>query len=386
MMIRNYIAAIFLLTAILMPLGCGQGEWGSRSSGNGGAVSLDKAYVDARTVLLQAAASDDPVTRANAMEAIGATLGPSAGGILLQGLDDKNVAVRFSAAMAIGDMGYPPAEKRLIQLIEDPKTDQRVVSAAIYALYWHNNEKYAGQLGALLFSDFDLGRAAAAMAMGKMNEASAIEPLRSLLTEEKVPAVKVGILEALALLGDRGSMQMLEAYAKGYFLDLRLAAIPAMARSGAPRGKMILEELMGSSNPPRVRVAAAGGLGLLGVPSDNGYKLCCEALRNPEKMLRQSYGDEHLIKSVEVSSLQQLAARSLGQMKREEAVYILRPFLGDRDGPVRVTAAMSILKILSSLGHPTDVSLRRGASPGGTPPGSRRKLQTSGGIDQSRSR
>ena len=379
MMVRNYITAFFLLTVSLVPLGCGQIGLG------GGAISMDGIYVDARTALLQAAVSEDPVTRANAMEAIGRTLGPSSGGILAQGLDDENVTVRFAAAMAIGDMGYPPAEKRLIQLIEDPESDQRVVSAAIYALYWHNNEKYAGQLGTLLFSDFDLGRAAAAMAMGKMDESSAVGPLRSLLDEEEVPGVRVSILEALARLGDKASMQTLESYARGYFLDLRLAAIPALARTKTPRAEMVLEELLGSRNPPRVRIAAAGGLGLLGAASDRGYNLCCEALRDPEGMLRRSYGNKQ-INPVEVSSLRQLAEISLGQMKQEKAVYLLHPFLKDADGSVRVAAAMSILEILSSLGHTTDASVEPGSLPPAAPPGSLRKLQTSGGIDQFKSR
>ena len=138
LMARNYIAAVLLLAASLAPLGCGQINWG------GGAISVNGISVDARAALLQAAASEDTVTRANAMEAIGLTMGPSSGGVLLQALDDKDVNVRYAAAMAIGDMGYPPSKKRLTQLIEDPKTDQRVVCAAIYAHYWHSDEKYAG--------------------------------------------------------------------------------------------------------------------------------------------------------------------------------------------------------------------------------------------------
>ena len=109
-MVKKYIATVILLAGSLAPLGCGQVNWVA------GAISPDGTYVDARTTLLQAAISENSVTRANAMEAIGLTLGPSSGGILLQALDDENVNVRFAAAMAIGDMGYPPAKVPIVSI------------------------------------------------------------------------------------------------------------------------------------------------------------------------------------------------------------------------------------------------------------------------------
>ena len=196
----------------------------------------ERAYVDARTTLLQAADSADPVARAHAMEAIARTLGAQAGDVLLEGLNDDSPVVRFAAAMAIGDVGYKPAAEKLLEMAREAEPDRRVLPAILYALHELGDDRYATHLARLLFDKQKEVRANAALAMGKMGEPSAIEPLRKLLRDEQDVGVQMEIVEAMAALGNERSRHMLEAYTKTQFMDDRLRAIQALSRVRPPRG------------------------------------------------------------------------------------------------------------------------------------------------------
>jgi len=343
-----------------------------------------KGYIDARTVVLQAAEDEEPATRSHAMEALAETMGYKAGSIFLQAIADDNPAVRFAAIMALGDVKYTPAKDELLKMAGDADIDRSVLCAIIYALYRMGDDTYAGALGTLLFDGNKWVRANAALAMGKMSEPSAIGPLRTLLADEQDPAVQLQLVESLAVLGDVRSANLLEAYTKTPFLDDRLVAILAMGRVGSIRSVKALRMLQTSRQPPRVRVAAAGTLGRLGQFDQEGYELCITAVENPEGFLRKARGPDRPVAAIEVGSLQRLAAISLGWMGRTEAVSVLYPLLSSRDGGVRVAAAMSMLRILeayegSVLTSQSDVKATGKTHPGR--PQRRVELHTAGGKD-----
>ncbi|MCD4825978.1 MAG: HEAT repeat domain-containing protein [Phycisphaerae bacterium] len=374
------IIVILAMTGVMLLHGCTEGwpnVWNEQAAP---AVSPDRAYVDARTVILQAANDIDPFVRTHAMEAIGKVLTSREAGMLLSGLDDRYATVRFAATMALGELGYTPAKARLKALVEDRQTDERVVCGAIYALFRMGDTTYAGQLGAILTSDFALGRSTAAMIMGKMGEKSAIGPLKALQADENDPNVRLTIVEALARLGEKHSISILESYAKGYFLDLRLPAIPLIAEIRAPRGQIVLKSLLKTGNPPRVRVAAAGGLGILGIKNETAYSVCAMAARHPETVMRSAYGKKHPLKPAEISSLQQLAAISLGQIKHPDSIGVLMPMLQSADGAVRVAAAMGILQMQAPEARPVK-TVSDWTPKGKGPVRPMPKLHTSGGMD-----
>ena len=377
---KNIIMVLAMTVAMLLH-GC-TGEWPNAWPNEQAvpSVSPDRAYVDARTAILQAANDVNPIVRTHAMEAIGKVLTSREAGMLISGLDDRYASVRFAAAMALGELGYTPAKARLKALVENLQADERVVCGAIYALFRMGDTTYAGQLGAILTSDFALGRSTAAMIMGKMGEKSAVGPLKALQADENDPNVRLTIVEALARLGDKHSASILESYAKGYFLDLRLPAIPLIAEVRAPRGRIILKSLLKTGNPPRVRVAAAGGLGILGIKDEAAYRVCVKAVRHPETMMRNAYGKERPLKPVEISSLQQLAAISLGKIKHPDSIGVLMPMLQNTDGAVRVAAAMGILQMQAPEARPVDTVsdwTPKKTGPARPMP----KLHTSGGMD-----
>ena len=317
-------------------------------------VDPQKAYIDARTTLRQAADDPNPETRAPALEALSSTAGIKAGAVYKQALNSKYPAVRFAAAMAIGDVKYRAAIDALSGMArlkgEDARAepDKRVFSAVVYALHRLGDSTHTEKLGDLLFDDEKEVRANVAMIMGRLGEPSAAVPLATRLSAENDPSVELQLVEALAILGESRYIILMEAYTKMQWLEDRLVAISAMERIRAPRAPLVLRKMMHSRQPPRVRVTAAGALAALGEVDDEGYRLCLRAIRDPDGMLLAHPGSGGAVSNVEVNSLQRLAAISLGKMKRTEAVNTLHPLLGSQDGGARVAAAMSILRLLES--------------------------------------
>lgn len=340
------------------------------------ALTVDpaKAYIDARTVLLQAADDQEATTRSHAVEALAASLGADAGAVFAQCLADDNPMVRFAAALAIGDVKYKPALETLEKMARHKKDeparaepDKRVFCAVIYALYRLGNDDHAGELGKLLFDKEREVRMDAALVMGKMGEPSAIGPLNTLVSNEQDDGVKIQATESLALLGDSRSTEVIEAYTKGYFLDLRLVAIPAMAKVGGRRAPRALKDLVHPRQPVRVRVAAAGGLAQLGQVDPTGYQLALRSLREPKVVLSEASKKSSRVADTDAGSLRCLAALSLGWMKQEQAVNDLHPLLRHKDGPVRVSAALSILRLLRRY-RPAAGAAKRPASQPATQP------------------
>jgi len=315
---------------------------------------VGKARIDARTALRQAADAPNAVTRAHAIEGLAQIAGARAGGVYLQALEDPNPTARFAAGMAVGDARYAPAEEKLLRMAEDKQAepDRRVFCAVLYALHRLGNDSYTPALGELLFDPEAEVRASAALAMGKLGEPSAVGPLKAMLSDEQEEMVKLQTRESLAVLGDARSQHLLEAFTKSYFLDLRLASISALLRTGAPRAQVVLKQMLARDKSPRAKVAAAGALAKLGHIDDDAYALCLRAAESPRQVLREAFGPGREIADIEAASLQQLAALALGRMRRQEAVGVLHPLLQSPEGSVRVAASISVLKLTGGMYEP----------------------------------
>ena len=334
--------AVIVAICVLAAVGC---EPASVTPGD-----VSNAIIDARTALRRAAEDPDGLTRSHAIEAMAKVMPQESGVLFVQALDDEKPVVRFAAALAVGETKYAPAKDKLVAMANDKKAepDKRVLCAVIYALDRLGEKSYNYELANLLFDqDSPDARGNAAMVMGKMGEPSAIGPLKTLLVDEKDPAVQLTTYESLAILGDTRSQYLLEAYVRGPFQDLRLEAIPALAKVDSRRASYVLHGLLDNDKNPRVRVAAAWQLAELGEMAESGYRLSVDAARNPQQITLDAYGgDRTKVKDVEVLSLQRLAAIALGTMKRTEAVGTLHRLLKSPDGGVRVAAAMAVIKLL----------------------------------------
>ena len=343
---------IAVIGALLLA-GCGGLYWLGLAEPAAPVFTPSQAYIDARTAILQLAQDRDPVTRANAVEALSTTLGAEAGEVYMQGSSDPLPVVRLASAMAIGDVKYAPALPTLRRMVQDNKTepqraepDKRVFCALIYALHSLGDDGKTGELAPLLFDEQPEVRMDAAMAMGKMGAPSAIGPLNSVLSNEREEAVKIQLTESLAMLGDSRSAEVLEAFTKGYFLDLRLLAIAAIGRTGSERAIRVLKELTAAREPARVRVKAAGELARLGFGDPAMLSYCLRAIREPAELLKESAQVSRRAADSDAGSLKLLAIIAMGWFGDEKVVNDLHPLLRDQEGPIRVAAAASILRLL----------------------------------------
>jgi len=382
--IRSFVPAGAILAAMTMA-GC--------TTSHRVAVDPRKACIDATSTMRQAADDPDWVTRAVAIEALSQTMGAKAGPVFKEALRDKVPAVRFAAAMAIGDVRYTPAKPLLVDMAKKKddsphaEPDKRVFCAVIYALHRMGDTRFTHELASLLFDQERDVRANAAMVMGKLGEPSARVPLKTRLEDELDPSVQLQFVEALAMLGDTQQAFTLESYTKNEFLEDRLDAISAMARLRPPRAVLVLRKMLDSRQPPPVRIAAAGALGRLGHADDRMYRLCVRALEKPKEMLRRQKGAPDEIPGVEVRSLQRLAAIALGWMNRQDAADVLHPLLRNSNGGVRVAAAMSLVRLLEAyrpVVEPAEPQPKPKVEPASQPAARTRpvpKLYTAGGKD-----
>ena len=317
------------------------------------AVAPSQAYLDAKTTLLQAAQNADPVVRANAIEAMGQVRGAQAGEVYLQGLRDEFPVVRVAAAMVIGDLKYAPALPALRRMSRtdpaDPNATERdkmVACAVIYALHELGDDSRTQFLAELLFDSLPEVRMEAAMVMGKMGEPSALNPLKTALTNEQELPVQIQITESLAMLGDTRSADVLEAYTKGYWLDLRIEAIKALARTRTERAHRVLKELTASKEPARLRVVAGGELARISRPIPEMRLYTIRSLRDPNQMLKEAVEASRRAADDDARSLRLLAALWLGSYRDQTLINELQPFLAGGDPFVQVAAAESILRLM----------------------------------------
>jgi HEAT repeat protein len=338
--------------------------------------------VDAHWQLKQAAEDEDPRVRMHALEALVKVDAKLAGGIILQSMQDNPQSVVAAAAIAAGDLKYAPAKADLVALAEDANTPPLLQCAVVYALHRLGDTTHTHRLGALLQHRRADVRSEAARMMGKLREQSAKEPLKSRQSDERDLGAELNIIEALALLGDEGSVYLLEAFTKlSPYLDYQMIAIGALGQLDYARARHVLKKTLNNDEmDPLVRVAAAHSLARLG--DRRGYDRARRALAAPREMLRPHRKPEDL--DVDVVRLQIQAALGLGYMNKPAAVNALHPMLESPEGAVRVAAAEAILRLLSGHRRAVLTAEKAEAPPSASPrpPGVRGPdLDTAGGKD-----
>ncbi|NLF30115.1 MAG: HEAT repeat domain-containing protein [Planctomycetes bacterium] len=304
------------------------------------------ARQSARRVLHDAAGSPDGQVRAHALESLALTEGSAAGPLLLAALDDPAVAVRFVAAMGIGDVAYAPARPRLRQMADDAGIDKNVLCGVIYALHRLGDDTLAPHLGRLLYDASPEVRANAALAMGKFGSEAAVQPLNSRLIVERNRGVKLQIAESLALLGDQKSYGMLMNFSHIGEPHERMVALAALGRSGGLRAQTrgVLLWAIDETQPPPLRLVAGGALGQLG--DRRAYWVIVGAIEDPKGFSQQSYDKPVTLSEEQKQQTMSLAALALGHQGEPAAVDVLVDLLGHANATIAVSAARSILMLL----------------------------------------
>lgn len=166
-------------------------------------------------LLLQAVDADDPLLRANSIEALHAVpkyLAPA----VQHGLVDVNHGVRYVAAMTVGQLQMRNISHLLEPLLDDESPSVR--GAAIYGLKRCGRAVDLNPLGAMILSEYAEVRANTAYILGELGNPTAI-PLLRLAAKRGLsqgePArkkiVNLQITEALVKLGAVDELEVIRA-------------------------------------------------------------------------------------------------------------------------------------------------------------------------------
>lgn len=290
-------------------------------------VPLDASLVAAaRQELVAAAASDDPVLRENALEAVRHLKDPVAGEIISRGLADPQRVVRFRAALAAGEHRLAETRPALEAMVNVP--DEHLRIAVIFALHRLGVTDYTHDLEKAAVSAEPGVRGDTAFALGMLGEKSALKILK-VLARDSDPVVRQRSWEAMWLLGDQSYVDELVGLTMSRFADDRMLAIMALA---GPRNERVREAVRQclTSDHAETCLVAARAMGQLN--SDEGYGVALKGARSNEG--RQRF----------------LAALAFGAIGRTDAQPILRTLMKDKDRRVKVVAAAAVLEIASGAG------------------------------------
>lgn len=288
----------------------------------------------AEDLLIRAVQSDDPVVRANAIEAL-VDVAPQKGAPFFRAsADDGAPLVRFAACMAIGDTQDRASRSTVERLLKDQTP--RVRLAAAYAAYRLGDRKQAGVLVDTLSNhpDEDM-RCDAAFLIGKCGDPRAIERLKLAAQREQGPKAVVHIKAAMAMLGSRQAQDDIIRTSLESEPVAKLLALQTMVEMRNPVvHEALAYRLKQEGDYLEARLLAARGLGRLG--SAAGYKLALESLHHKEK-------DE-----VDTMRVRSLAALALGAIGDKRALPELAKVAGDEsDARTQVAACCAICQIVN---------------------------------------
>jgi len=301
------------------------------------ATSSLTAYRDAAVeILLQASDAEDPLLRANAIEALQGMpqyLAP----VVRKGLLDANRGVRFVAVMTVGQKRLAELVPLVQPLVNDEAPSVR--AAALYALARCGVEVDLSPLADLLFMDSAEVRANTALVLGDLGNPTAIPMLKVAAKRPLTRAdaarkkiVDLQIAEALVRLGRDEEIEVIQA---ALFAPGDQGEIVALACQIAGRliDRQALPTLLGLAlrdgarrQSAEIRMAAALAIARID-PAQSPMNVPRGYVASPLPGLRAQ------------------AALTLGMTGRPEVLEDLGPLLSDPEPLVQVSAAGAILRV-----------------------------------------
>ncbi len=276
--------------------------------------------------------------RAAAVEALGDRGGPESLTWVRAALNDESPAVRFSAAMALGTRRDEVAVPALRKLYAEGEPTDRI--GAIYALHRMGDMQHTEELAKALLSGTSFAeRANAALVLGRLGGEGATR-LLSLALNDTNPAMRVNVLEAMALQRNEYAIETMHANAYGGIGAEEVFALNTLANLRDAKYANLFRLRMESALHLESKLAAARGLGLLGNAS--GYDLALQALT-----FRATKPDKTESADNQTQRVHQIAAHALGAIGDPRALPDLSRLMNGADDPrTQVAAANAILAIL----------------------------------------
>ncbi len=292
----------------------------------------DKSLVsEAKGIIAAGMRSPDERIRSNAVEAVSVSGDSKLIGEAAALLVDPSVIVKFSAAIAIGDMNQTQYKEKLVELTKDK--DLNVVLAGSYALCKMGDETYFKKITEIAEnSKNQTAIANAAMLLGKLGRKESLPVLYRIKdNDDSTNAAAFNATEAIARIGDEKIYKKIWAMLISVFADDRYMGAQAMAAFGGTRGAGALASLL-DDDANEVRLTAAGQLGTLGDKSgsDTIKKYLSGPVPEPKEV---------------ADRCNVLAAIAIGQIGNEDLASYLPKMLKNNSPFLQLAASKSLLML-----------------------------------------
>lgn len=270
----------------------------------------------------------DSRVKANAIEVASSTGQVQFAPKIAELLKDREVLVRFAAALAIGDLQYKTSEKTLRELLND--TDVNVKIAAGYALYKFGNKQYISMIQASAKQDDQTIRANVAMLLGKLKSTESLPVLYGIKDDpSSTDTSAFSATEAIARIGDEKIYPKIWSMLISVYADDKYMGTRAMGAFGGTRGEEALLTML-EDEVPEVRLSAAEQLGSLG--DSGGTMVVLEYLTGTNQK------DEKAVTDMRNA----IAALAIGQIGDAKLIEYLPKLLKSDSPAVSLSASKSV--------------------------------------------
>ncbi len=278
-------------------------------------------------IIREGLTDSDALIRANSIEIVTTSGRREFMPIVVKRLDDKSIAVRFAAAVAIGDMKYVPGQSALQRALRDK--DENVKIAAAYSLTKITRTNFSKLIHKAVKSPDQTVRANAALLLGKLGWRENLELLHSVINDRTSgDKASLQAVEAIAMLGDEGIYQKLWTLLISKYADDRVIGIKAMGHLRSSDAKNAIATML-MDDVPEVRLFAAEQLAKMSDASGQ------------EDIVDYLTVNSQGIRDTQMADL--VAAKAIGYLRKESLVRFLPKLLNSPEKQVRLCAAQSVL-------------------------------------------
>ena len=320
--------SLLVLFGLAGGAGCRGPDGGGAAPSAADAPLAADAYDAAVRQIIASGRSDDPASRARAIEAA-RPLKDRILQLAQLGLADEHEAVRFNAVVAVGRLRLTPLVPSVRALGSDASPSVR--AAVMLALRRCDAPVDVASLGALAGLEDPTVRGNVALLLGLLGEPSdrallrvmARQPPSARIRPVERAIVRIQIAEAMVRLGDQTQRETIRAWVYSEFGEVRVLAVQMLGELGDRAYQDALLPMLGK-DPVELRLAAAESMARMG--DERGF----EVVRRAGEM------DMPLVRSQ--------AAMALGWFRGPAAAAARWRLLADPVEPVRLGAAAAIVR------------------------------------------
>jgi len=319
---------VITLFAIVFLSGCDEGQAKFGISTGDEQIGVDHLRYRAIDIVRDGLVDESALVRSRAIEIVSTTDTKELMPIVTKLLKDDFAAVRFTSAVAVGDMKYSAGEYAVRRLLNDKDGNAKI--AAAYALTKLGKGDFSDVVYRAIESKNQTIRANAALLLGKLGDKKNVQLLyRVLRDSDSTDKVRIQAVEAIAMLGDERIYQSkLWPLLISKYADDRVMGVRGMGALNTTDARNAIKTML-YDDVQEVRLCAADELGRLGDASGEAevIEYFKKISRNPD----------------ESSMANSMATMAIGRIGGEALTKLLPGFLQSRSKLIRLTAAQSVL-------------------------------------------